>query len=187
MKFIYIMNDDGTQRRGKVDAETKEEALKTLGAMGVNVVQIGTSSDDMTNVGPDTEVETKEVIRIESEESPPEDPVDSMPDEVVHDIGGWPPKPPVTPTFGSETPPGFIAVESMPDDPEPQKTVKETRDFFRQHVLLYGTYEIISGQVKTLLATKFGIIHHLCMQPDMKGNIMLAVAIEYDVPVEEAR
>lgn len=192
MIFVYEYKEpDGSQSRGTITANSKEEAVRSLAKMGINDCLIGEKGGKMERVGTVPLVEQKTVIAavVEDEDvaddisdienSPPPQPMPigwpNVLTEGFHKNAGVSP----SPTLPKQDirPPAQKPKEPAPPIPEPAYI--EVR---RRQSVLFGQYQTIQAEIQRLLPL-FGEVKFMQVVQDMRGNVLMAIVIEHDEPL----
>lgn len=201
-QFIYRT----TKEKGRLEASDKESALRILRNMSIDVREIGEEGKEPEPIdpppgeapAPDQEAEEMELgkkllplLKVEEGEAHGneepgglkgfrQDMIDSRSrTEATAKIPLEVPQ-----TMKDKTFLGIAHWKEAHPDVEPVPSEMGTVSVYRKETFLHGSYNEIRNRINELLGEKFGQVKHVDVQPDMKGNIVISMVIEHDVPVE---
>lgn len=196
-QFVYRTPD----AKGRLESNDKESALRVLRDMNIDVREIGEEGKDLEAVepppAPDIEPGEEQLgkkllplLKIEDGAAPGEESPTGL-ERLRQDMSSYQsrteatakiPLDTLTPTMGNKA---FLGVAhstgAHPDAPATDRK-SDTISVYRKESFLHGSYDHIRGRINDLLGDKFGQVKHVDVQPDMKGNIVISMVIEHDVP-----
>jgi len=162
MIFVYEYKEsDGSQSRGTITANSKEEAVRSLAKMGITDCLIGEKGGKLERSGDPAPVDKKTVIAAvtDDDETYAADAIENSPTNPVPIA--WPKVPVPEPVKPPE--PAYIEVR-------------------RRHSVLFGQYQTIQVEIQRLLSL-FGEVKFMQVVQDLRGNVLMAIVIEHDEPL----
>lgn len=195
--FSYVCKFEHKQRKGKIEASCVNDAIEKLKKMDICPFLIGEEGKDLIALeenknkynNPDNIIENNKLDDINSKNDTitheePDGQEDSSILIIDKDIED-------NHTNENNINSGNITKNTTEQKQSTQNSLnihsdkKEYIDIRRQHKVIFGEYEKIKPEIDNLLALKFGEVKHMSIQSDMRGKILMAIAIEYDVPIQQ--
>lgn len=180
MIFHYQFRDEGgLVKKGRITADTKEIATKRLEMMSIRPTSVWQDGESEPASAQDAGIEPtppeaffkqqEELFKQQEEISktlPPNSfkPVLSEGNDIKLPISSSLSREPVGKDFVAPVPPSKQIERAFPK---------------RKQSFLFGEHSDLSNTINYHLSRN-GKILHMCMQPDIKGKIQLAVVIEHD-------
>jgi len=186
MNFTYETTEEGRVVKGNITASSKEEALRSLAKMGTHPSSIGEEGGEMEKISPP---DSGTADNMTSSPSPKrtiiaaddgEDDYEGPTEEQLATVLGK------NATKAMEKQPAPIAWPKVPM-PEPSKPPKpDVIDVIRRQTVLCGKFSEINPHIIRLLSL-YGEVKMMTLEPDMRGNMVMAIVIEHDVPVDKPK
>jgi len=201
MIFFYKFKDENrVVRKGSVDAKDKEAAENRLSMMSIQPLSIWADGDPEPDANvqsegieakpPDAFFKDQEELFKQQEKAAKNLPAGSYkpvlsdgPDVKLGEVPSNPqqlqPQMPPVPKRDTPKPQPHPNVRDFAA-PLPSKKQLQTACPRRTQTFLFGEHTDLSTSIKQYLANQNGRVLHLCMQPDIKGKLQLALVIEHD-------
>jgi len=179
--YRYETLDGGKVVKGSVTAPSREEAILSLSRMGITPTRMGIAGEELKAWDPPIEAPSKtapaaappkQVVIASADD---DDAVIVGEEEIRQEIDVTNKKP--------QVPIGWPKVPIPEPVKPPEANFMEVR---RRQSVLFGPYQNIHGEINRLLS-QFGEVKFMNLQPDLRGNIMMAIVIEHDEPLKKEK
>jgi len=192
MIFHYRFRDEkNIVRKGKMTADSQESAVRRLEVMSITPFGVWADGEQEPPWEP---ISSPEEFKFQVDEPMPQVQTSKLPDSIakqkekekerleVLEKNSFKPivsdgSEPQIPRIGQAMQPRPSRVETEVLPTKEQVYAANPR---RVQTFLLGEYDQLRTRIDQMLASEGGKVLHLCMQPDIKGKLQIAVVIEHE-------